>query len=108
MGNRRYSQRLCAPIEEALHRDAERRLDRAIRRTIELRFNQLTRREREIMTHLVGGQLNKQVAWGCRIGEKTIKVHRYRVMQDGRALHCGSRAPRRTRRDSHRTHALHG
>jgi FixJ family two-component response regulator len=75
------SQRLFAAIEEALRRDAARRVDRAIRHNIELRFNQLTQREREVLTRVIRGSLNKQIACEFGCGEKTIKVHRGRVMQ---------------------------
>jgi FixJ family two-component response regulator len=75
------SQRLFAAIEEALRRDGAQRVDRALRHTIELRFKQLTRREREVLTHIVRGSLNKQIAWEFGCGVKTIKVHRGRVMQ---------------------------
>jgi FixJ family two-component response regulator len=74
-------QRLFAAIEEALRRDAARRVDRGIRRNIERRFNQLTQREREVLTHIIRGRLNKQIAWDFSVCEKTIKVHRGRLMQ---------------------------
>jgi FixJ family two-component response regulator len=73
-------QRLFAAIEEALRRDAAQRLDRAVRQRIEQRYSQLTRREREVMTRVVRGRLNKQIAGEFGIVEKTIKVHRARVM----------------------------
>jgi FixJ family two-component response regulator len=73
-------ERLFAAMEEALRRDAAKRLDRAICSTIEQRFNRLTQREREVMTRIVHGRLNKQIAWEFSIGEKTVKVHRARVM----------------------------
>jgi len=73
--------RLFAAIEEALRRDTAQRWECAVRRTIEQRFNQLTRREREVLTRVVRGRLNKQIAWEFSVGEKTIKVHRSRVMQ---------------------------
>jgi FixJ family two-component response regulator len=73
-------QRLFVAIEEALRRDRAQRLDRAGRHMIEQRFNQLTPREREVLTRIVRGRLNKQVAWEFKIGEKTVKVHRSRVM----------------------------
>jgi FixJ family two-component response regulator len=72
---------LFAAIEEALRRDTAQRFERAIRHAIEQKFNQLTRREREVLTHVVRGRLNKQIAWEFSVGEKTIKVHRSRVMQ---------------------------
>jgi FixJ family two-component response regulator len=74
------SQRLFAAIKEALRRDAAQRLDRALRHGIQQRFGQLTRREREVMARIAWGRLNKQIAWEFRIGEKTVKVHRARVM----------------------------
>ena len=40
----------------------------------------LTPRERELVPHLVTGRLNKQIASDLGIAEKTIKVHRSRVM----------------------------
>jgi FixJ family two-component response regulator len=79
------SQRLFVAIEEALRRDAAQRVDRAIRDIIEHRFNQLTRREKEVLTHIIGGRLNKQIAWEFGCGEKTIKVHRAKVMRKMRA-----------------------
>lgn len=41
----------------------------------------LTPREREVMQHVVAGQLNKQIAAELGTGEQTIKVHRARLMQ---------------------------
>lgn len=74
------SRKLFAAIEEALRRDAAQRLERAIHHTIEMRFHQLTRREREVLSRIVRGSLNKQIAWEFGVGEKTIKVHRARIM----------------------------
>ena len=41
----------------------------------------LTPREREVLKHVVTGQLNKQIACDLGTVEKTIKVHRCRMMQ---------------------------
>jgi len=41
----------------------------------------LTPREREVLTHVVSGQLNKQIANDLGTVEQTIKVHRARVME---------------------------
>jgi len=56
---------------------------RAIAETAALsaRFATLTPREREVMEHVVAGQLNKQIAADLGTGEQTIKVHRARVME---------------------------
>ena len=45
------------------------------------RFATLTQREREVLQHVVVGRLNKQIAADLGIVEKTIKVHRHRVME---------------------------
>lgn len=44
------------------------------------RIASLTIREEEILTRVVGGMLNKQIAYDLGISEKTVKVHRARVM----------------------------
>jgi FixJ family two-component response regulator len=44
------------------------------------RLASLTSREREVLVHVVAGRLNKQIAADLGIVEKTIKVHRARVM----------------------------
>ena len=72
--------RLVAAVEQALQRDAEQRRDRAIRNMIQQRLRGLTRRERQVMEHVIRGRLNKQIAEDLGIGEKTVKVHRARVM----------------------------
>jgi FixJ family two-component response regulator len=41
----------------------------------------LTAREREVMGHVIGGRLNKQIAAELGISEKTVKVHRARAME---------------------------
>jgi FixJ family two-component response regulator len=49
--------------------------------SIRRRLSTLTAREREVLSHVVAGQLNKQIADRLGIVEKTIKVHRARVMK---------------------------
>ena len=41
----------------------------------------LTTREREVLTHVMAGRLNKQIAAALGTSEKTIKVHRARGME---------------------------
>jgi FixJ family two-component response regulator len=71
---------LLAAIDAALARDRAQRADHDERRAIERRMRTLTRREREVLQHLVAGRLNKQIAAALGIAEKTIKVHRARVL----------------------------
>jgi FixJ family two-component response regulator len=71
---------LLAAVEQALRRDCEAREDRGRRTAVEQRLSSLTPREREVLTRVVAGRLNKQIAVELGIVEKTIKVHRGRMM----------------------------
>lgn len=62
----------------AWHREQLRLRD--ARRDVECRLSALSAREREVMDHVVTGRLNKQIAADLAIAEKTVKVHRGRVM----------------------------
>lgn len=48
---------------------------------ITMRLVRLSSREREVMEYVIGGWLNKQIASTLGISEKTVKVHRSRVME---------------------------
>jgi FixJ family two-component response regulator len=71
---------LMDAIEQALQRDVERRRECEIRSLIHGRIASLTPRERQVMEHVVHGWLNKQIAADMGTGEKTVKVHRGRLM----------------------------
>jgi FixJ family two-component response regulator len=49
--------------------------------SIQAKFDNLTPREREVLVHVVAGRLNKQIASELGTVEKTIKVHRGRMME---------------------------
>jgi FixJ family two-component response regulator len=72
---------LAAAVHEALAQDASRRQICAHRSAIEERLRNLTAREREVLTLVVSGYMNKQIAAELGTAEKTVKVHRRRVMQ---------------------------
>ncbi len=71
---------LLKAMGEALKREREARSSRVETGAIQARLSKLTPREREVLEHVVAGQLNKQIAAELGIVEKTIKVHRARVM----------------------------
>lgn len=71
---------LLAAIQVALARDAGNRARRAADADLRARLESLTPREREVMAEVVTGLLNKQIADRLGAAEKTIKVHRGRVM----------------------------
>ncbi|HNQ87957.1 MAG TPA: response regulator [Verrucomicrobiota bacterium] len=71
---------LVAAIRESLERDAKERARRATTTAFTKQLRQLTQREREVMTFVIAGLLNKQIAAELGISEETVKVHRGRVM----------------------------
>ena len=72
---------LLRAIQRALAKDMKD-LDReAGVAEVQDRVKRLTAREAEVFTLVVTGMLNKQIAAALGIGEKTVKVHRARVME---------------------------
>jgi len=73
----------CAPKEKlvdavtrALVRDAHERDARTQRNELCARFDALSERELEVLSHVVRGRLNKQIAADLGIHERTVKLHR--------------------------------
>jgi FixJ family two-component response regulator len=71
---------LLDAIRAAIDKDRIGRRARAEIEDIRQRLATLTPREREVLEHVVTGRLNKQIAGDLDVVEKTIKVHRGRVM----------------------------
>jgi FixJ family two-component response regulator len=81
---------LTKPVDErdllvAIERALAKNLDDAHVGEIQDRVATLTPREREVFERVVTGMLNKQIAFALGLAEKTVKVHRARVMQKMRA-----------------------
>ena len=74
-------ERLFEAVEEALIKGAKARAVLEEKEGIRQRLGTLTPREYEILTHVIAGLLNKQTAYVLKISEKTVKVHRARVME---------------------------
>jgi FixJ family two-component response regulator len=72
---------LLFAVRAALRRSAVERALIAEAALLHQRHLTLTPREREVMAHIVAGELNKVAAAQLGIGEHTIKVHRARVME---------------------------
>jgi FixJ family two-component response regulator len=72
---------LLAAIARAADHDAKSRHDHAALTAIQVRLLSLTPREREVLAHVVAGKLNKQIAADLGTVEKTVKVHRSRMME---------------------------
>ena len=76
---------LLRAIEGALERSRIRLQEEANLQSLRDRYQALSRREREVMAHVVLGQLNKQVSGELGISEITVKQHRGRMMRKMRA-----------------------
>jgi FixJ family two-component response regulator len=76
---------LLAAIERCVARDVRNRGAEARITEIQERVQILTPRETEVFVLVVTGMLNKQIAFELGISEKTVKVHRARVMEKMRA-----------------------
>ena len=71
---------LIAAVQVAIEKNRLARLEHEERKAIHVYLDSLTPRERDVMMQIVEGKLNKQVADALGIVEKTVKVHRARVM----------------------------
>ena len=71
---------LLAAVQGALDQNRVARAEQAECDELRARLDSLTPREREVLALLVEGKLNKQIADQLGIVEKTIKVHRARVL----------------------------
>jgi FixJ family two-component response regulator len=72
---------LLQAVTRAEERDKAIRVAHTERKTIYDRLGTLTPREREVLTYVIAGCLNKQIAATLGTVEKTIKVHRSRMMK---------------------------
>ena len=72
---------LIAAIRRAMTRDEHERASETRLAEVRRRVAMLTARETEVFARVVTGMLNKQIGAALGIGEKTVKVHRARVME---------------------------
>jgi FixJ family two-component response regulator len=68
-------------VATALDRDRKRREDESAIADLQRRFESLTPREREVMSFVTAGLMNKQVAAELGVSEITVKIHRGHAMR---------------------------
>ncbi len=74
-------QEMLDAVTSAIERDRQRRSATAALDDQRSAYATLTAREREVMTHVVAGLMNKQVAGVLGLSEITVKIHRGNVMR---------------------------
>ena len=74
-------QDLLDAVALAIGRDRARREEEARRAALRARYETLTPRERQVMTLVTAGRMNKQVAGDLSLSEVTVKIHRGAAMR---------------------------
>jgi FixJ family two-component response regulator len=72
---------LMQAVKKAIEKDRRAKAERAEVRDTLKRIEQLTPREQEVLRYVITGMLNKQIGLKLDIAEKTVKVHRGRIME---------------------------
>jgi FixJ family two-component response regulator len=71
---------LLDAVNRAIDRDAKERTERARLREMRAPFESLTPRDLEVLTHVLRGHLNKQIARLLGVDERSVKRHRTNIM----------------------------
>jgi FixJ family two-component response regulator len=76
-----HDEQMLAAVAEAVEHDRRRRAASREVEHIRVRYQKLTRREREVMGLVTAGLMNKQVAGRLGLSEITVKIHRGHLMR---------------------------
>jgi len=72
-------EKLLDAIQRALERDRQERETRARRNNLHGQFSELSEREMEVLSHVVRGRMNKEIAADLNINLRTVKLHRTNI-----------------------------
>ncbi len=76
-----HDQDLLERVHAALEHDDKARRQLSEQQSIRERFESLTPREREVLQHVTLGSSNKVMAYDLNISQRTIEIHRARLME---------------------------
>ena len=75
-----HEQEFLDAVQAGIEQDKVRRQQASLVGELQQRFSSLTAREQEVLPYVIAGRLNKQIAATIGTVEKTVKVHRMRMM----------------------------
>ena len=78
-------QELLDAVQMGIEHDRVRRQEAKVVTELRLRFKSLTSREQQVLSLVVTGHLNKEIASQLELSEMTVKVHRSQIMRKMRA-----------------------
>ncbi|MCG3204596.1 MAG: Response regulator protein TmoT [Elusimicrobia bacterium] len=78
-------QELLDAVKRALAQDSQVHEHQRVLSKVKRSLGNLTERENEVLRWVISGRLNKQIAFSLGVSEKTIKVHRGKVMEKMKA-----------------------
>jgi FixJ family two-component response regulator len=72
---------LLDTVRTAIEKSRRAMADRAEQDAVKGKVNLLTKREREILHHVITGMPNREIAFSLGIAEQTVKIHRSHIME---------------------------
>lgn len=67
---------ILAAVDRAIERDARERQQRCRKQELNSLFDELSHREKEVLSHVIRGKMNKEIASDLNINLRTVKLHR--------------------------------
>jgi FixJ family two-component response regulator len=72
---------LLDALNRAIEKDRNAKIETGAKHAVLQRIERLTPREHEVLPYILSGMLNKQIAFKLGIAEKTVKIHRGKIME---------------------------